>query len=151
MKGKEKIIIPLKFLMIEKEGIHLLMKIKINNKTARFIVDTGASQTVMDKNRIHHFVKEKQFEKHESLSTGLGTSNMESHIVKLKKIELGNFRKGQRKRKLENIAWMLLDMSHVNYSYSQIGIKEIDGVLGGDILMKYNAVIDYEKKQMSLK
>ncbi|HKR06277.1 MAG TPA: retropepsin-like aspartic protease [Bacteroidia bacterium] len=144
MKKKKKIIIPLKILKIENDGLHLLMKVTINNKIAKLIVDTGASRTVLDKNRIHRFVKESNFEKHEALSTGLGTSGMESHIVELKKLKIGNW-------KFENITWVMLDMSHVNNSYSQIGLKEIDGVLGGDILMKYNAVIDYEKKQMILK
>ena len=144
MKREKKTIIPLKIINIESDGIHLLMKVKINNKIARLIVDTGASRTVLDKNRIHRFVKEKNFVKHESLSTGLGTSNMESHIVEIKKLEIGNW-------KFENITWVLLDMSHVNNSYSQIGLKEIDGVLGGDILMKFNGVINYGKKQMMLK
>src|SRR5258705_6149080 len=135
MNRKKKIIIPLKILKIENDGIHLLMKVKINNKVARLIVDTGASRTVLDKNRIHRCVKEKNFEKHESLSTGLGTSDMESHIVEIKKLEIENW-------KFENIVWVLLDMSHVNNSYSQIGLKEIDGVLGGDILMKFNGVIN---------
>lgn len=144
MKRKKKIVIPLKILKIENDGMHLLAKVKINNKIARLIVDTGASRTVLDKNRIHRFVKENNFEKHEALSTGLGTSSMESHIVKLKKLEIGNW-------KLENITWVLLDMSHVNNSYTQIGIREIDGVLGGDVLMEYKAVIDYGKSQMILK
>ncbi|MEP7169675.1 MAG: retropepsin-like aspartic protease [Bacteroidota bacterium] len=144
MKRKKKIIVPLKILRIENDGIHLLVKVKINNKIARLIVDTGASKTVLDKNRINRFVKENNFEKHQALSTGLGTSSMESHIVEIRKLETGNW-------KLENITLVLLDMSHVNFSYSQIGMKEIDGVLGGDILIQYDAVIDYEKKQMILK
>ena len=45
----------------------------------------------------------------------------------------------------------MLDLSHVNQSYEQIGLKPIDGVLGSDVLLKYNAVIDYEKKILKLK
>jgi predicted aspartyl protease len=144
MKRKKKIIISLKILLIDNDGMHLLVKIKINNRVARMIVDTGASRTVLDKNRIHRFVKENNFEKHDSLSTGLGTNNMESHIAEIKKLEVGSW-------KLENIVLVLLDLSHVNVSYGHIGIKEIDGVLGGDILSKYDALIDYGKKQMVLK
>ncbi|MEO5571836.1 MAG: retropepsin-like aspartic protease [Bacteroidia bacterium] len=144
MKRKKTITVPLKTLVIENDGMHLLAKVKINNRIARMIVDTGASRTVLDKNRIHRFVKENNFEKHEALSTGLGTNDMESHIVELRKVEVGG-------GKLENVVWVLLDLSHVNISYKQIGIKEIDGVLGGDVLSVYDAVIDYGKKQMILK
>jgi predicted aspartyl protease len=141
---RKKIIIPLKILKIENDGMHLLAKVKINNRVARLIVDTGASRTVLDKNRIHRFVKENNFEKHHAVSTGLGTNDMESHLVEIKKLGIGNW-------KLNNLILVLLDLSHVNISYAQIGMKEIDGVLGGDILMKYDAVIDYGKKQMILK
>lgn len=144
MNRKKTIIVPLQILRIENDGMHLLAKTKINNKVARLVVDTGASRTVLDKNRIHRFVKEKEFVKHEAVSTGLGTNTMESHIAEIRKFQIG-------KVTLADIVFVLLDLSHVNQSYSQIGMKEIDGVLGGDILMKYKAVIDYGKRKMILK
>jgi len=144
MKRKKKIIIPLKILKIENDGLHLLIKVKINNKAAKLIVDTGASRSVLDKTRIKAFVKEKNFKKHHALSTGLGTSDMESHIVEIKKLQMGEW-------KFKNIHWVLLDLSHVNNSYSRIGLKKIDGVLGGDILMACNAIINYRKKEMIFK
>lgn len=144
MKKNKSTSIALHLIKIEDDGMHLLAKVKINNKTARLVVDSGASRTVLDKNRIHRFVKENKFEKHESVSTGLGTNTMESHIVEIKKLKIGNWT-------LEEIIWVLLDLSHVNASYVQMGIKEIDGVLGGDILMKYNALIDYGNKKLILK
>ncbi len=41
---------------------------------------------------------------------------------------------------------ILLDLSHVNESYKLMKLKPVDGVIGGDILKKYKAVIDYGKK-----
>lgn len=137
----------MQILKIENDGMHLLVKAKINNKVARLIVDTGASRTVFDKNRIQRFVNQKNFEKHKAVSTGLGTNNMESHIAKVKKFEIGTASGGII---LNKIIFVLLDLYHVNNSYSQIGMKKIDGVLGGDILMKYKATIDYGKKKMTL-
>ena len=90
-------------------------------------------------NRINRFVKREVFEKHEGVSTGLGTNSMESHIVEIKKMEVGML-------KLNELTFVLLDLSHVNQSYLEIGLKEIDGVLGGDILMQHSAVINYVKK-----
>ena len=144
MKKHNLISVPLKILKIQNDGVHLLINAKLNGKIARLVVDTGASRTVLDKNRIQRFVKKKKFKKHEAVSTGLGTNSMESHIVNIKKFEIG-------KNNFGNFEFVLLDLSHVNNSYLQIGMKKIDGVLGGDILEKHKAVIDYEKKKLYLK
>jgi hypothetical protein len=137
-------IIPFKVLDISGEGFHLLIKILINKKVAKVIIDTGASKTVFDKKRIKKYVGKKTFEKHDSLSTGLGTSTMTSELVSIKKIKIGEL-------EIVNYKTILLDLSHVNNSYEQIKLKPVDGVLGSDLLLKYSAVIDYDKKILKLK
>ena len=137
-------IIPFKVLDIAGEGFHLLIKILINKKVAKVIIDTGASKTVFDKKRIKKFVEKKTFEKHDSLSTGLGTNTMTSELVSVKKIKIGEL-------EIVNYKTILLDLSHVNHSYEQIKLKPVDGVLGSDLLLKYSAVIDYDKKILKLK
>ena len=136
--------IPFKILSIGGEGFHLLMNIYINAKVANVIIDTGASKTVFDKKRILKYVTEKKFGKHDNLSSGLGTSTMKSQFTEIKKIKIG---------KIEIIDYktILLDLSHVNKSYKQVGLTQVEGVLGSDILLKYKAVIDYEKKKIKLK
>ncbi len=136
--------IPLKIIAIQEHGFHVLIKIKINNKSALMVLDTGASQTVLDKNRVHRFVDDKEFVKSEALSTGLGTNSMESHIVNIKKMQLGEL-------VLKNTSLILLDLSIVNASYELIGMKPLDGIMGSDILMKHKAVIDFGKKILKLK
>ena len=120
------------------------MKLTINRKVANVIIDSGASNTVFDKKRILKYVSEKKFEVHDNLSSGLGTNTMQSHFTTLKKIKLGTIEIAEYKT-------VLLDLSHVNKSYKQVGLEPIDGVLGSDLLLKYNAVIDYEKKKLKLK
>jgi len=136
--------IPFKVLDIAGEGFHLLLKMYINKKVAHVIIDTGASKTVFDKTRISKFVSDKTFEKHDSLSSGLGTNTMKSEQVYIKKLKIGDL-------EIDGYKTILLDLSHVNQSYHQIGLKPVDGVLGSDILLKYNGVIDYEKKILKLK
>lgn len=133
----------IKFLDIENDGLHLSIKAQINNKRAHMLIDTGASKTVFDKNRIHLFVKESKFDLNDQLSTGLGTSSMKSHVVILKKIKFG-------KVTISNYKTVLLDLTHVNQSYKKLGLKPIDGVLGSDILNDYKAVINYQKKTLTL-
>ena len=94
--------------------------------------------------RIEKFTGRKKFGKNEHLSTGLGTNTMQSHNTVLKKLELG-------KIKIENFEAILLDLKHVNESYEKLGFNNIDGVLGGEVLVNNKAVIDYGKKILKLK
>jgi hypothetical protein len=136
--------IPFKILAIGGEGFHLMIKLTINRKVANVIIDSGASNTVFDKKRILKYVSEKKFEVHDNLSSGLGTNTMQSHFTTLKKMKIGTI-------EITDYKTVLLDLSHVNKSYRQVGLKPIDGVLGSDLLLKFKAVIDYEKKQLKLK
>jgi len=43
----------------------------------------------------------------------------------------------------------VLDLSTINVAYRQLNHPEVLGVLGGDILVKYSAVIDYGKQTLS--
>ncbi len=121
-----------------------MMKLYLNKKVAYVIIDTGASKTVFDKIRLEKYVSAKNFVKHESLSSGLGTNTMTSQLTTIKKLKIGDL-------VIDDYKTVLLDLSHVNKSYAQIGLKPVDGVLGSDILLTYHAVIDYDKKVLKLK
>lgn len=137
--------IPLKIIPIEDDGFHLMIGIIINEQKANMIIDTGASRTVFDSNKIMKFVSDEnsEFEKNEKLSTGLGTSSLESEAIELENIQLG-------KLKIDKYKAVVLDMSHINQTYSAIKLPEIDGVLGGDLLKKYNAEISYQSELLKL-
>lgn len=134
----------LKLLNIDGDGFHLQASVKINGKSALVIVDTGASRTVFDKTEIRAYLKKEEIEEHDKLSTGLGTNSMQSQVVTLGSFSLG-------KIKIENYNSVLLDLQHVNQTYTAIGLKKVVGVLGSDILVKYSGVIDFPKKSLSLK
>lgn len=138
-----RIIIPLKLLKIHGQGIHLLVTGRINNKPARFIVDTGASQSVLDLNRIDRFHNGKAVRQHELTSTGLGVSDMKSFVIDEVILRLG-------KKLFDAMEFICLDLAHINQSFELIKIKPVDGVLGGDFLLRHKAVIDYGNKQMKL-
>jgi hypothetical protein len=135
--------IPIRILPIENDGFHLLIRVQVNNRKANMLIDTGASKTVFDRNRIGNFVDDTSFDLNDKLSTGLGTNTMESHITTIKKMKLGNI-------SISNYQTILLDLSHVNHSYQQLSIKPIDGVIGSDILREYKAVIHYGKEMLRL-
>ncbi len=142
--AKSKQIIPLKVIHIPPHGMHLIVKVKINNKAASLVLDTGASQTVLDVNRIGRFLKETKFKKNDGHTSGIGAKKLKSHVVPVKKFQIGDII-------LKDLDLVLLDLVNVNHSYAMINEKAVDGVLGGDILNELSAVIDYSKKGMIIK
>lgn len=137
-------VIPFKILSIGEEGYHLMIKLYINRKVANVIIDTGASATVFDQKRILKYITTSTVTEHDNLSSGLGTNTMKSQFTTLKKVKIGEL-------KIADYKAVLLDLSHVNKSYRQVGLMPIDGVLGSDILLKHHAVIDYAKQRLKLK
>ncbi len=135
--------IDLELVPIEEDGFHLMVNAKIGRKKIRLLVDTGASKSVFDKNRIAAITENSVFENMEQLSTGLGTSTMQSQMTEIKSIKIGCI-------EIKNSPVVILDLSHVNESYEMIGDKGIDGVLGSDFLEFHKAVIYYNKPRLKL-
>lgn len=144
MKKKSEII-PLELISIDADGFHLMMNAKIGRKKVRLLIDTGASKTVFDESRLKKILgpDNHDFESTDQLSTGLGTNKMESQLSVLKSIKIGNV-------KLKELEVVVLDLSHVNVSYQLIGVKGIDGVLGSDLLSRFEAVIYYKKPRLKI-
>lgn len=133
--------IPFESISIESDGVHIIMNARINSIPCRILIDTGASRTVFDSNRIERFVEKLESVENQQLSTGLGTNNMQSHITTLENFELGDLH-------LKNYQCIIIDMMHINESFNSIGHQQIDGVLGGDILNTYKAEVDYRKREI---
>jgi len=139
-----KINVPLKLIAIEKDGFHLIVKSIINGKSARLLLDTGASRTVFDINNKIKFMKKQEMIKNNSLSTGLGTDKMISHTSFIKKFSID-------KLVIFDYEGVFIDLSIVNSSYEKLNLKPIDGVLGSDLLKQFNAIINFEKKILTFK
>jgi len=138
-------IIPIDIVQIDEDGYHLMISAKIGRKKIRLLIDTGASKSVFDKTRLDGILgnKDNEYETLEQLSTGLGTNSMESQTTCLKSFKIGDI-------KIKNLDVVVLDLNHVNESYAMIGEKGIDGVIGSDLLKKYDAVIYYKEKKLKL-
>jgi predicted aspartyl protease len=136
--------IPFKLIKIEDSGFHLLIEVKINHKIAFLLIDTGASKTVFDISRIANYIDNTAFTDNEILSAGLGTNTLESKSTILESLKIGDF-------ELNNYPCIIIDMSHVNESYQNLGLQAFDGVLGSDILHKFKASIDYKTKILKLR
>lgn len=133
--------IPISLIEIAGSGFHIAVNALVNGKPANVLIDTGASQTVFDKNRIELFSNAIELEKAEKLSKGLGTDSMEGYQFTVNQFVLGDI-------VLDNFEIVALDLSHINASYQELELTAIDMVLGGDFLVQHNAVIDYEKREI---
>lgn len=138
--------IPLELMNIEGDGYHLMIEAEVNEKAVRLLVDTGASKTVFDKTRLQSLMKEgaeEHYEDLEQLSTGLGTNSMQGQVAELESLKIGDVF-------IEDYPVVVLDMDHVNQSYDMLGDRGIDGVLGSDLLKKYDAVIYFKKRMLKV-
>ncbi len=139
----KKIKIPIKAVSLQEEGYHLFVEGKIGHRTVRLLIDTGASKTVLDKKFIIEKLPEQKLEINEQLTTGVGSNTIQSEFT-----EIDNLRIGKLNLKSYKVA--VLDLQHVNETYSLIQLPGIDGVLGCDVLVEYGVVINLRKKELRI-
>ncbi len=107
------------------------------------MLDTGASKTAFDKSMLLQTNEAAILMETDKLSTGLGTSTMVSFKLTLQDLSIGNLH-------VPEFEVAVLDLSTINKAYEQLGKPLVLGVLGSDILMQYQAVIDYGKSLLTL-
>lgn len=124
------------------ESGHIYVDGALNNVAGRFIVDSGAGGTVIEKK-----MKEKfgvQGQKTEETATGAGGSGLELEMSQNNAIAIGDFTKSE-------INLLIMDLDHVNNAFAAMGLEKVDGVIGADILKGQDAIIDYKNNVLFLK
>jgi len=144
VKKVVKSIIPLEVVAIQEGSYHVFLKMKVNKKSIRVLLDTGASKTVLDKTFVEEKCKSQTTETIGQSTSSLHTTVSESNITYIKEIQLDQV-------KLKNYLVAVIDLTHVNQTYEGVGKKPIFGIVGSDILMERKAIIDYSKKILILK
>jgi hypothetical protein len=135
--------IPIEPIALEPDNYHFFIAIKIGVKSARLLLDTGASRTAFDSEKFLRFTKGKHFNPLEVQSVGLGSHEVFTTISSLSSIRFGAL-------KLTHVEVAVLNLSHVNAAYQNINVPEIDGILGADLLMKLKATINLKKLELKL-
>lgn len=136
--------VPIIIIDLHEDGFHPLLEISVFGKAFLVVLDTGASKTAFDHALLLQIKEDADIVISEHLSTGLGTNNMASSTLIIDDLKIGNFA-------IEKLEVAVLDLSTINIAYRQLGHPEVLGVVGGDILMKYKAVIDYGAQTLELK
>ncbi|MBL7972568.1 MAG: retropepsin-like domain-containing protein [Prolixibacteraceae bacterium] len=132
--------IPLQIIELEQENYHILIEGHFKDETPSYwIIDTGASKTVLDLNMKPFFELIDSDETDDYQSAGINQGMMETSVGRMSYLRFGNMQITDQK-----VA--LIDLNHVNDIYSKYTTFRIAGLLGGDILMQKECVIDYARK-----
>ena len=79
----------------------------------------------------------------ESDSAGVGASGLSSFTSWIPSFFIESF-------EVKEYELALMDLSHVKASYNNLGEEAIYGVVGGDILERFEAMIDYSDFSLTL-
>ncbi len=142
-QAEEHTIIPLSIEELDKSGYHVFLNAKVNGKRCRFLLDTGASKTVIDKNWFEKHVDKKKLKTVKQETSGLHSTVHESYFGKIDLLEFG-------KASVKKITLAAIDLKHVNATYAKVKKQKIHGILGSELLLQLNAIIDYKTSKMAL-
>ncbi|MFN2395454.1 MAG: aspartyl protease family protein [Bacteroidales bacterium] len=131
-------IIPIEILAINHLGYHIMVKGEANAYKIHLLIDTGATITVMDLQRIKTVYPHLEIKPYNNFFMGIGTSEIDTYSTILDQFNIGDC-------KILNQEVILIDMVSINKAYAAFDLPRIDGVIGGDILYRYRAVINYNK------
>jgi len=135
--------IPLKLINLQDDGFHLLVEVVVFKEKHFAVLDTGASRTVFDKSLIEKHLSEtiKVSDEINAATLFTTTTTIQATIPELK---IGRL-------KIPTYETVAFDLQSVSDTYEQFGHPPIGCIIGGDILMKHNAIIDYENLVLILK
>ena len=140
---KKKVKLPIQLIHLGEEGTHIFCKARVNGLKARVLIDTGASKTVLSKSFADRLNGLKEVEVYDNATSGIGPESVVANFVRLKKLKFKSL-------KITKLIVGTIDVSHVDAMYSAMNVEPFDMILGGEVLEKYHAVIDYKKRKLVL-
>ncbi len=129
--------LPIQIIELEHDNYHILVEGCFKDEAPScWVIDTGASKTVLDKNLDSYYELLESDNLDDYQSAGINQGMLETAVGKLTYLRFD---------KLEIVGQKvaLIDLNHVNEIYGKYTSFRISGLLGGDILMRYQCTIDY--------
>ena len=133
--------VPLILINLQDDGFHLLVEIVVFGQKLLAVVDTGASRSVFDKSFIESNIKGLEHTEETHATTLFTTSS--TLQASIPKIKIGSLI-------LKDYEAVALDLNAVNQAYEGLGHPNIMAIIGGDLLLKYHATINYRKMKLFL-
>jgi predicted aspartyl protease len=136
--------ISLEVVDLQGDGFHLLVEVVVFGQIFKAVLDTGASKSAFDMEIISALAPADQIihiPDHHAI--GLGTTTMERYVVVCPQLQIGELT-------IENYEAPVFDLSAIKFAYEKLNLPPVIGVLGGDILMDYKGVINYQTLSLTL-
>ncbi len=115
----------------------LVLPATVNGVKGIFVLDTGSGNTIIDVLKKDKFkITEADICPTTETAVGAGASGIALELATVRTFSAA-------RRRMRNVMVFLMDMSNVNNEFTAAGMRNIDGILGSDILFAHNAVIDY--------
>ena len=128
---------------IPENGLHLLIKAKIGRRFYYLILDTGASESVLDKSLPENLFTSVKVNE-DAQTYGIQSENIKTKTGIVKTFALGEL-------KLKNQSFHLVDLSQINELYSNFIDYQINGLIGSDFLNQFQATISYKTGKLTLR
>ena len=127
---------------LEDETLHMLVRAEFPGlENHWWVVDTGASKSVLDKEVASRFAGD---ESAGLMATGLGKEMVETSAGLVGSLDLGGFH-------FAPLRVAIVDLHHINEEYARYTDKRIAGLLGSDFFRREKAVIDYAAGYIAVK
>ncbi|TDQ07416.1 aspartyl protease family protein [Pedobacter metabolipauper] len=133
--------VPIILINLQDDGFHLLVEIVVFRQKILVVLDTGASRSVFDMAFIKTHLSEVEYSEESQATTLFSTATTLQAVIP--KLKIGRLA-------LTDYETVALDLESVNQTYGSLGHPEIKGIIGSDILLKYDAVINYKKMKLYL-
>lgn len=134
--------VPLILINLQDDGFHLLVEIVVFGQKLLAVVDTGASRSVFDSTFIKTYLDDIDQSEETQATTLFTTSNtLQATVPKLK---IGRLL-------LNDYKIVALDLTAVNQAYDGLGHPQIVAIIGSDLLLKYQASVDYKRMKLFLR
>jgi hypothetical protein len=120
---------------------HFEVDVTVDTCAGRFVLDTGASMTCLDKSAAARFHVALQPSSEKAAGAGQGQLDIEVGAAQFALAQYG----------LGEFQFAVVDFSHLNRELLQRGTLPVDGVLGADILRSRAGILDYESATLFLR
>jgi len=134
--------IPFQIIELESKSFHITVDGKIDGIEITFIIDTGASRTIIDKS--YSDILERLPEGAEKpMATGLAAEQIPVELYNVSLLNLDGIL-------FRNTQVLTADLNPINEVYSNLTGKRIGGLIGCDFLLRNVKAIDFKRKCLTV-
>jgi hypothetical protein len=137
-----KISMPFTIIELEASSFHPIVEGEIDGKLITLILDTGASRTVISKELAFDYPI-ISIENEEPFAAGINAETIAVDQVNIPLINIGGVN-------FNNTIVFSANLDAISNLYEKMAGLKIDGLLGCDFLLKYEATVDFSQKIISL-